>query len=154
MNNKTYEFTDNYIIKLNMITKDIHTICMNTNKIQHLHSILKIKHGNFKQELPEQKMIVKYLSGYNKVLEIGSNIGRSSLIIGSILKEKNNNNFVTLESDKEIAEQLLENKELNNMNFYIENSALSKRSLIQKYPEKENKYYLKNLEQSGLLFIL
>ena len=74
-------------------------------------------------------MAVRYLTGSEKVLEIGGNIGRNSLIIGSII---NNNNFVTLESDTNIANQLIENKILNNLNFYIENSALSNRKLIQK----------------------
>jgi FkbM family methyltransferase len=132
MNNKMFEFTDNYIVYINLITKNIHTICTNNNKLNNLHSVLKLKHGNFKQELPEQQMIVKYLSGYNNVLEIGSNIGRSSLIISSILKESNNYNFVTLETDKITYQQLLENKQLNNLYFHIENSALSKRKLIQK----------------------
>ena len=131
MNNKMFEFNNNYIVNINLITKNIHTICT-SDKLNKLHSSLKIKHGNFKQELPEQQMIAKYLSGYNNVLEIGSNIGRASLIISSILKETNNYNFVTLETDKEIAQQLLENKQLNNLYFHIENSALSKRKLIQK----------------------
>ena len=131
MDDKMYEFSNNYIINLNLITKNIHTICTNNNKLNKLHSMLNLKYGFFQQELPEQQMIVKYLSGYNNVLEIGSNIGRSSLIISSILKETNNYNFVTLESDNVIAKQLLENKQLNNMNFHIENSALSKRKLIQ-----------------------
>jgi len=43
----------------------------------------------------------------------------------------NNNNFVSLESDVDIARQLTHNRDLNNMNFHIENSALSKRKLIQ-----------------------
>jgi FkbM family methyltransferase len=74
-------------------------------------------------------MAVKYLTGNEKVLEIGGNIGRNSLIIASILK---NNNLVTLESDIDIAKQLEENRDLNNYNFHIECSALSNRKLIQK----------------------
>jgi FkbM family methyltransferase len=64
-------------------------------------------------------------------LEIGGNIGRNSLIISSILG-LNDKNLVVLESDSDIAAQLEENKKLNNKNFHIENSALSKRKLIQK----------------------
>ena len=74
-------------------------------------------------------MVVRYLTGNEKVLEIGGNIGRNTLVIASILK---NNNFVTLESDVNIAKQLTENRDLNNFNFHIENSALSNRKLIQK----------------------
>jgi predicted O-methyltransferase YrrM len=50
------------------------------------------------------------LSGSEKVLEIGSNIGRNSLIIASII---DNNNFLTLESDTTIFNQLNENKNIN-----------------------------------------
>jgi FkbM family methyltransferase len=77
-------------------------------------------------------MSVKYLTGNEKVLEIGGNIGRNSLIIGYILSQQNNNNLVVLESDTNIFNQLKENVELNNMNIHIENAALSKRKLIQK----------------------
>lgn len=76
-------------------------------------------------------MAARYLTGNEKVLEIGGNIGRNSLVIGYILKEKGNNNFVTLESDIDITKQLTENRDLNNLDFHIESSALSKRNLIQ-----------------------
>jgi len=99
-------------------------------KLNILHSKLNLKYGSFNEELPEQKMAVRYLKGNEKVLEIGGNIGRNSLIIASIII--NNNNFVSLESDKEIANQLIENRDLNKFTFAVENSALSKRKLIQK----------------------
>ena len=103
----------------------------NNNNISDIHSKLQIKYGSFNEELPEQNMVLKYLKGNEKVLEIGGNIGRNSLIIAYILNKKNNNNFVTLESDQNIASQLTENRDLNNLNFHIESSALSKRKLIQ-----------------------
>lgn len=100
------------------------------NKISILHSKLNLKHGSFRDELPEQKMAVRYLQGHEKVLEIGGNIGRNTLIIASIL---NDSKFlVSMESDQHIAQQLEENRALNNLNFHVENSALSKRKLIQK----------------------
>ena len=77
-------------------------------------------------------MAVRYLTGNEKVLEIGGNIGRNSLIISYILRNNNNNNFVSLECDTNISKQLIENRDLNNLQFHIENSALSKRKLIQK----------------------
>lgn len=98
-----------------------------------LQHTLQIKHGSFTDEFPEQKMAVNFLTGNERVLEIGGNIGRNSLIIGSIMKCKNNTaNFVTLETDEGIAGQLRENRDLNNLDFRIENSALSNRKLIQK----------------------
>jgi len=99
------------------------------DKLQMMHSKLKINHGSLNNEVPEQKMVIRYLTGKEKVLEIGGNIGRNSLIIASILES---NNFVTLESDKNIAKLLEENRDLNNFNFHIESSALSKRKLIQR----------------------
>jgi len=98
-------------------------------KLKKIHTKLNIKYGSFNEELPEQLMSVKYLKGHEKVLEIGGNIGRNSLIIASIV---NNNNFVSLECDTEISKQLIENRDLNNFSFAVENSALSKRKLIQK----------------------
>ena len=125
------EYDDDLIIKINTIDETITTININ-NKILDIHSKLQIKYGSFNEELPEQKMAIQYLTGNEKVLELGGNIGRNSLIIGSILAQKNNTNFVSLECDINIANQLKENRDLNNLNFYIENSALSKRKLIQK----------------------
>lgn len=96
-----------------------------------LQSKLKIDYGTFQDELPEQKMSIRYLTGNEKVLELGGNIGRNSLIIASILNMHNNNNFVSIECNTDIAKQLKHNKEKNNLDFYIEESAISKRRLIQ-----------------------
>jgi FkbM family methyltransferase len=54
------------------------------------------------------------------------------LVIASILGNDNQRNFVSLECDTNIANQLTHNRELNNFNFHIESSALSNRKLIQK----------------------
>ena len=64
-------------------------------------------------------MVVQYFTGKEKVLEIGSNIGRNSLVIASILREYTNNDFVTLESDTNIAGQLRENRDKNNFQFQL-----------------------------------
>jgi FkbM family methyltransferase len=131
--NNTITVYDEYRkIIINTLTNNISTISNDdiNDKINNLHSKLKIKYGSLNDELPEQKMVVQYLTGNEKVLEIGGNIGRNSLIIASILG--NNNNFVSLECDKNIAHQLRENRDLNNFNFHIESSALSNRKLIQK----------------------
>ena len=93
---------------------------------------MKIDYGSFNDEFPEQMMVLKYLKGHEKVLEIGGNIGRNSLIIAYILNKYNNNNFVSLECDKDICNQFIHNKTINNLDFFVENSALSMRNLIQK----------------------
>lgn len=100
------------------------------NRLEKIHANLKFNHGSLNDELPEQKMVLRYFTGNEKVLEIGSNTGRNSLVIASVLSKVNN--FVTLESDADIANQLRENRDLNNFSFHIENSALSKRKLIQR----------------------
>ena len=118
-------------IYINIIDNTITTRNNNdiNDKLTNIHSKLKINYGSLNEELPEQKMVVRYLTGNEKVLEIGGNIGRNSLVIASILEK---NNLVTLECDSNIANQLIENRDLNNLNFHIECSALSNRKLIQR----------------------
>jgi FkbM family methyltransferase len=133
-NNITSKHNHTKKVIINIITETI-TIITNEDinkKLSNIQSSLRIKYGSFNEELPEQKMVCRYIRGYEKVLEIGSNIGRNSLIIAHILGKKNNNNFVTLECDSAITQQLQENSKINNFNFHIQNSALSKRKLIQK----------------------
>lgn len=139
---KIFISTDNYLseydedkmIKINIINKTIEVFDDNTieKNIDSIHSKLKFNHGSLKDEYPEQSMAIRYLTGHEKVLEIGGNIGRNSLLIGYILGMKNNNNMVVLEPDEDIAKKLYENRDLNNFNFNIEVSALSKRKLIKK----------------------
>ena len=134
-NETLYEYNDTYEIQIDIINHTINSIKKETieQKIVNLHSKLKINYGSLEEEYPEQRMAVKYLNGNEKVLEIGGNIGRNSLIIASILK--NQEHLLTLESNTEIVNQLIENRDLNHFNFHIENSALSKRKLIQKHWE-------------------
>ena len=119
-------------IKIDILNNIITTISLTdiNNKLAKIHSNIKINHGYLYEELPEQKMVVRYLNGNEKVLEIGGNIGRNSLVIANILE--NSKNLVTLESDINIAKLLTENRDLNNLKFHIESSALSNRKMIQK----------------------
>ena len=131
INDITSIYDEYTLIKINILDKTIYTES-NTdivNRLNSIHSKLKIKYGHMNDELPEQKMVARYLTGSEKVLEIGGNIGRNSLVIASIVE---NSNFVVLECDIGIASQLLENRDLNNFKFYIESAALSNRKLIQK----------------------
>lgn len=138
---KIYIFINNSFMAydcLNEIHIDLDTYQINTinyydikDKVTTMHSKLHLKYGSFSDEFPEQMMVTRYLTGNEKVLEIGGNIGRNSLIIGSILGN-NQNQLVVMECDEDISKQLEENRELNHFNFKIENSALSKRRLIQK----------------------
>ena len=128
----SYIYNDNFTIYINLDTNTVTNLYTSdiVNKTNFLHSKLNLKYGNMNEELPEQKISIMYLTGSEKVLEIGGNIGRNSLIISSILNYSGN--LVTLESDPIVSKQLEENRDLNDFNFHIENSALSKRKLIQK----------------------
>ena len=127
----TSEYEDNMQIEVDLTSNQIKTENIERvgDRLGSIHSELKIKYGTMKEEVPEQKMVIRYLKGEEKVLEIGGNIGRNSLVIASILGDSSN--LVTLESDVDISRKLSENRLLNNMEFHIESSALSKRKLIQ-----------------------
>ena len=99
--------------------------------LKDVHAKLKIKYVNFtSDEYPEQCMSMRYIKGPEKVLEIGANVGRNTLVISKLLDDSAN--LVSLECDTVSYNKLLENKELNSLKFNAENSALSARKLIQK----------------------
>jgi len=129
INNTGYDHTKTIYVNTETFAA---TACDPANKLRGYQAPLKIKYGTFQEENPEQEMAAIYIRGEEKVLEIGGNIGRNSLIIANILKKKNNNNFVVMECDKNISNQLANNRDLNGFDFKIESSALSKRKLIQK----------------------
>jgi FkbM family methyltransferase len=116
-NRVAYKFDYNYII----------------NELYKIHDKITFYFGSLKNELPEQMMVKRFLSSNRKVLEIGGNIGRNSMIISFILSLDNNDgNLVVLESDSDTAGQLRMNRDANNFRFHVEASALSKSKLIQK----------------------
>jgi len=95
-----------------------------------IHDKLNIKHGTFMEEDVEQKLAVSYITGNEKILEIGGNIGRVAMVVSYILNMYNNINFVSMECNTEIAGQLIENRDNNNLKFQIETNVLSNRKLI------------------------
>ncbi len=124
------EYDNTCVVYIDLSSNTVRTEISVDARLQTIHKTLVIRHGSLRDELPEQKMAVRYLRGNEKVLEIGGNIGRNSLVIGSILGA-NQTNLVVLETDADIYAQLTENRNLNKMTFHVENSALSKRRLIQ-----------------------
>lgn len=98
-------------------------------RLKALQDHLKISYGDFKEELCEQRMAIRFIQPTNKILELGGNIGRNTLILASMLEDCHN--LVTLESSPFIANQLQYNMDLNGIDSHIEASALSKRKLIQ-----------------------
>lgn len=112
-----------------VIDKDIKL--SNCAKLLDIHNVLKLDFGMFYENMSMQLLILKYISGSEKVLEIGGNIGRCSLLIVNILNAKLNAEFVSLESNPNYAKQLTHNRDQNNLFFHIENSALSSKKMIQ-----------------------
>jgi FkbM family methyltransferase len=106
------------------------TIIDPLEKVKHIHKNVKFLGGDIFDEVPEQRMVAQFLNPKAKVLELGSNIGRNTIIISTILEDENN--LVTLETDPRTARILDVNRRSNFMNFKIENSALSSRKLIQR----------------------
>lgn len=116
----------NNVQELNNLSNYIDTFY--EEKLKNIQSKLRLEYGNFQEEYPEQLMSTIFLNSESKVLEVGGNIGRNSMIIASIV---NNNNYVVLETDKSSVKKLEHNKKLNNFTFKIEPSALSAKKLIQ-----------------------
>jgi len=94
------------------------------------HSNLKLKYGNFNEEYNEQIMALTFIKPHHFVLELGGNVGRNSCLISSLLK--NSNQLLVFESEPNNVIKLIENKKLNNLNFNIEDCAISNIKLFQK----------------------
>lgn len=99
-------------------------------QLKSLNQKLKLYNGTFEEEQEEQLMTLKFLNKDAKVLELGSNIGRNTITIATIINDINN--LVTLEPSKIICNCLRYNCDINNLHVNIENKALSYRKLIQK----------------------
>tara|TARA_Y100000389_G_scaffold201059_2_gene242879 strand:+ start:5166 stop:6359 length:1194 start_codon:yes stop_codon:yes gene_type:complete len=114
----------NFIQKLSNIQlyKDI-------RNLKKIHNTLQFTGGIF-SEVPEQIMIIRHLQDTDCVLELGGSIGRSSCIINSILSDKSNH--VVVEPSKSELNTLEKNRDVNNLHFHIENSAISTKQLYSK----------------------
>lgn len=94
------------------------------------HSKLKLETGTWYDELPEQLLVMQYVHPEAKVLEIGSNIGRNSLIIATVLGPHAKDNFVTMECDPKSVYWVTKHRQLNGLQFHIEPRALSSKPLM------------------------
>lgn len=106
-----------------------------TMLVNDIYNKITINFGTMIKERKFHVICFHYLVGNEKILEIGGNIGRTSLLIAYILNNYNSNNvsnLVTMECNLNTANKLEENRNNNNFNFHIEKSALSNKKLIQK----------------------
>jgi FkbM family methyltransferase len=97
------------------------------DRIKFIHNELDITGGNIADEYPEQRLVAEFISSSSKVLELGSNIGRNTLMISSHLDDETQ--LVTLECSSSSVRILKTNRDLNKFKFKIEPSALSARKL-------------------------
>ncbi|AYV85957.1 MAG: hypothetical protein Solivirus2_28 [Solivirus sp.] len=100
-----------------------------TKKLIEIHTKLRFVGGSLNEEYPEQKMAIRFIRPDAKVLEIGANNGRNTVVIASLLKDSSN--LVTLETLIECIPILEENRRSNELDFEIVNAALSKKPIYQ-----------------------
>lgn len=96
-----------------------------------LHGRIPLAHGNWWDELPEQVLIARYLTHEARVLEIGANVGRSTIVAASRLRNPSTQ-LVTLECDPLNVKMLEANRKASGYPFVIEPCALSAVPLVQK----------------------
>lgn len=82
---------------------------------------------SFDDELIEQQLCFKYIKPTNKILEIGANVGRVSLILSTILNDSKN--LVSLECCLDTYMKLVLNKNINNYEFNCERAVLTVQDL-------------------------
>ena len=102
------------------------------NKLELIDKLFKIHNnlnfiGNLKTEIPEQLMTFKYLTPTDCVLELGGSC-RNSCVINYVLENKKNH--VVIEPAKKELDILKKNRDNNNLEFQIENSAISNKPLF------------------------
>lgn len=100
-----------------------------SQKIDMIHRNSRFSGGDINDELPEQVMTATFIKDNSCVLELGSNIGRNTIVIGCLLKDSSN--LVTLETNPDTCKALNFNRNSNNLKFHIVNAALSSRNMIQ-----------------------
>ena len=163
--NSKKEYFAKFIFNRELIYKKyyIDKIINEVEPINRLHSLqnkLKITGGHFSEELVEQIIATKYINENDKVLEIGGNIGRNSMIIASLLNKPEN--LTVLETDPKSFEILKHNKEINNLNFKVINAGLSNYKLMQNswdtyyddsYENKDNFFQVNNITYKDLIKI-
>lgn len=90
-----------------------------------IHSLTTFHFGSLFDELTEQLMICRFLPNDAKVLEIGTNVGRTARVISFLLHDETN--FVTMEANRSSFNMAVINRDTNpKRNYHIEHAALSR----------------------------
>jgi FkbM family methyltransferase len=127
INNKKYENDINLPVYIKN-KKDLIKSFTPYEKLEMIHNNT-LFNGDIKNEFDEQLMAATFIKEESIVLEIGANIGRNTNTIARLLKDSRN--LVSLETRKDLCDILRMNRDNNNLNFIIENSALSLNFMIQ-----------------------
>ncbi len=103
-------------------------------RLSNIHRTLRLVHGSFSEEYPEQCLAACFIQPNAKVLELGANVGRNTLVIAALLDDCAN--LVSLECAPDSFEKLLQNRAENanvfgTKMFHVENAALSCIPLMQ-----------------------
>ena len=115
------------------------------DRLGEYHKRVCFSFGSLEDEYVEQYLAMKYISSNDIILEIGGNIGRVSCLLATILED--DNNLLVLESDNSSYKNLLQNKNQNNLQFNIENKALSDTDLFQAGWKTYNKDEITKLDK-------
>lgn len=130
--------------KYTLPTYEISSVLENeaVEKLRSINEKSSFKHSSLDQEIPDEIMAIMFIKKNAKVLEIGTNIGRNTFIISSLLEDDTNLVIVTMEYNiNNRLQKICENKQRN---FHVENSPLSKKILIQ---HGSNTYVTEDLSQ-------
>jgi FkbM family methyltransferase len=82
--------------------------------------------NHFENEVDEQYFAYKYIEENDIVLELGGRYGSVSVVINSLLNNKNNQ--VVIEPDTDIIDALTKNRDNNDSNFIIVNKFISNKN--------------------------
>ena len=96
--------------------------------LQKIHDFTRLLIGSMKDELPEQELALEFIRPDDHVVELGSNIGRNTIVLSCILTDPSKQ-LVTFECNPDFIDILRFHRDINGLEFQIINSALSKRPL-------------------------
>ncbi len=123
----TFEHLTNVL--LDQPNYNLKNVISNENlNLKDIHEHARLLIGSMKDELPEQELALEFIQPDDRVIELGGNVGRNTIVISCILTNPHEQ-LVSLECNQDFIQMFEFHKKINGLTFHIENSALSKRPL-------------------------